>query len=926
MNDGTVKIGVELDDKQLKKSTHKTYTELEKDTNKTIKELKKEVDTLASKYINSGKTIKQAYKQAYQEMNLQAKVFSKNTLLELQKLPSSFQNIKNVGVSAFKGIATAITTVSAGIGAFSIGIINAGKDFESQMSRVEAISGATTEQLSQLEQKAMELGRTTQFSATESAKALEYMALAGFKTEDMLESLSGVMNLASASGEDLALVSDILTDGLTAFGLTAKESEKFADVLASTASNANTNIAMLGESFKYVAPVAGALGINIEDTALALGLMANAGIKASSSGTALRTLLSNLASPSKNVATALEQLGIATKNAQGDILPLNEILLQLRDSFQNLTTAEKAQYAEMLSGKEGMSGLLAIVNASTADFNKLSNAINNSTGAAKEMAKITQDNLQGQITALKSNLEGLSIAISQNLENPLKTAVSTINNEVSKLQSAFENGGITGLFEQLGSSVAILASKIAAEIPKIIELSNELINNFIKGLLANKDQLSESAIQIMETIMLGIINTLPAMIDLTIQFIGSLITKTIEYIEENKDKIINKIKEITTQILDTFSENIPIFKVVTDALKALINNFEILSSVVIGAVSALVLYKNALLIQNLITGVTNAIKNFSIATTVATNAQKLLNLALKANPIGIVITLIGALIGYLVNLYKTNETFRDIVVGVWNTVKAVVTGVVENFVTFFTETIPNSIKTMLDFMKNLPMEMFNIGKDLVKGLWNGIQNMNEWIKQKITNFASGIMDNIKGFFGIHSPSRKMRDEVGTMLVRGMALGVEKESNTLIKSLINPYKKASNELNVNNNPFTNSILEMLKDTREKAEQESTNFAQVGENITKTLSENISLGIQNLGVIDYFNNNLQKLKGIVQMSNKMMIPTSNNPNTSISNKNITNNQGDFVVKIENINTNNSTDIETLLYQMEFYNKQRQQAKGV
>jgi len=297
-------------------------------------------------------------------------------------------------------------------------------EFESQMSAVQAISGATGAEMEALTQKAQEMGQTTSFTAKEAGQALEYMAMAGWKTGDMLDGLEGIMNLAAASGEDLALVSDIVTDGLTAFGLAASESGHFADVLASASANSNTNVSMLGESFSYVAPVAGALGYSLEDVSVALGLMANAGIKGSSAGTTLRGTLTNLAKPSRQVATYMEELGVSLTDSAGQMKPLSQLIGELREKFSGLTEAQKAEYAAGIAGKEAMSGLLAVVNASDADFNKLTQAINNCNGEAERMAQIRLDNFEGQVTLLNSAIDGLKMTIGGQL-SPLFEAIAS---------------------------------------------------------------------------------------------------------------------------------------------------------------------------------------------------------------------------------------------------------------------------------------------------------------------------------------------------------------------------------------------------------------------------------------------------------------------------------------------------------------------
>lgn len=295
--------------------------------------------------------------------------------------------------------------------------------FEAAMSQVKAISGATGEEFAKLTTKAKQMGATTKFTATESAEAFQYMAMAGWKTEDMLNGIEGIMNLAAASGEDLGTTSDIVTDALTAFNLTAKDSGHFSDVLAQAAANANTNVGKMGQTFQYVAPVAGAMGYTIEDTALAIGLMANAGIKGEKAGTALRGIFTRLVDPPKDAAKAMKDLGLSVSNADGTMRPLNDVMVDLRKSFAGLTDEQKTQYASALAGQEAMSGLLAIVNASEDDYNKLAQAVNNADGASKRMSDTMLDNLSGKFTLFKSALDGVKISLGERIKPYLVEAL-----------------------------------------------------------------------------------------------------------------------------------------------------------------------------------------------------------------------------------------------------------------------------------------------------------------------------------------------------------------------------------------------------------------------------------------------------------------------------------------------------------------------
>lgn len=330
-------------------------------------------------------------------------------------------------------------------------VVSVGSQFEAQMSRVEAISGASASDMAMLEAKAREMGATTAFSAKEAGAAMEYMAMAGWKAGDMVNGIGGIMNLAAASGEDLASVSDIVTDALTAFGMGAKDSGRFADVLAAASSNANTNVSMMGDTFKYVAPAAGALGYTVEDMAVAIGLMANSGIKGSQAGTALRSTLSRMAKPTKETREAMEKLGISLTDEQGNMLSFKEVMLGMRSGFSSLSESEKSATAAMLGGQEAMSGLLAIANASEADFNKLTDAIDGSAGAAERMADTAMDNLDGSLKEFGSAASELGLTLYDAIKGPLTGLVDFGTDVIN---------GITGLLKEEQTQIGAFLDEI----------------------------------------------------------------------------------------------------------------------------------------------------------------------------------------------------------------------------------------------------------------------------------------------------------------------------------------------------------------------------------------------------------------------------------------------------------------------------------
>ncbi len=377
-------------------------------------------------------------------------------------------------------------TVAKAAGAVAVGataknVISTGMNFESGMSNVKAVSGANDAEMEKLTEKAKEMGATTVFSASESAEAMNYMAMAGWKSEQMIGGIEGIMNLAAASGEDLGTTSDIVTDALTAFGMKAEDSGRFADVLAVASSNANTNVSMMGETFKYTAASAGAMGYKCEDIAVAIGLMANAGIKSSQSGTALNSVITRMAKPTKESSMAMKKLGLNLQDSKGNMKSFQEIMVDMRKGFKGLDKDEKAAYAAMLAGKNAMSGLLAVVNASDDDFNKLTKAINNSTGAAKEMADIKNDNLLGQLTLLKSGIEGFMIDIYDVIKTPLKGAVKWISEKfLPNIVSGF--GKLTKTLSPIFEKISPIVKRVIDNVSKNFEwFKTNILPSLIEG-------------------------------------------------------------------------------------------------------------------------------------------------------------------------------------------------------------------------------------------------------------------------------------------------------------------------------------------------------------------------------------------------------------------------------------------------------------
>lgn len=487
------------------------------------------------------------------------------------------------GIDKLKGLAktgvSAITTTLAGIattlGTGATAAATVGSSFEAAMSKVSAISGASGKDLQSLTDKAKEMGAKTKFSASESAEALQYMAMAGWNTTSMLNGIDGIMSLAAADGLDLATTSDIVTDAITAFGLKASDSTHFADVLAKASSSANTNVSMLGESFKYVAPLAGAMNYSVEDVSVALGLMANASVKGSMAGTSLKTALSNLASPTKEMQKVMDEYKISMIDANGEALPLIDVIKELRTKFSGLSETEQTAAASTLFGKEAMSGMLAIINASDKDFNTLVKNIDNADGSAKAMAETMQNNLQGQITILKSGLEGLGIEIYESMSEPLTDAAKEAQNYVNRLTTAFTEGGLSGMIEEAGSIFGELATKAVEATPKMIDAAMSFLQAFVNGIANNSSKLVKAAINIVKTLVRGISDRAPDLLSAAKSIVDALTKNLVKLLPK---ELQAPVKEAINTIKKSF-ENGGLKKAINTVKTILINLGETITNI-----------------------------------------------------------------------------------------------------------------------------------------------------------------------------------------------------------------------------------------------------------------------------------------------------------------------------------------------------------
>lgn len=624
--------------------------------------------------------------------------FQDETATASDKFTAMGTSLGSVG----KTLTLGVTAPLVGMGAAAV---KTAADFEAAMSNVRAISGASADEMEALTAKAEEMGAKTKFSATEAADAFTYMAMAGWDTESMLAGIEGIMSLAAASGEDLATTSDIVTDALTAFGLTAEDTSMFVDVLAAASSASNTNVSMLGESFKYVAPVAGTFGYSVQDVGAALGLMANSGIKASQAGTSFRSALTRMIKPTEQAATKMEELGLWTQelgttamvNADGSMKPLRETLTILRESFSQLTSAEQAQAAAAIFGQESMAGMLAIINASDSDFEGLISTMDEASGTAQEMADTQLDNLNGQLTILKSGLEGAAIAFG----NLLMPMIKDITALIQKLVD-----WVNGLNDGQKQVVVIIAEVAAAIGPLLIIVGK------VSGLIGKLIPLISGAGGLS-----GVLTALTGPVGIVIAAVVALAAAwatNFGGIRDKTQEIMNAIGSIISSVwgfikvlwesnflgIQTITSDVFVIiqQLFSDALTIITDIFNVFAALFSGDWSTL--WES---VKTLASDIWTAIGN------------------IVDNALNLIVDIIG---GIATTLYNTAKN-------VFNRVKEAFQSVWKTITDWFKKAINDPVNTV----KGIGTALLNAGKSIFTSLWDGMKSVwtsiSNWVSDKI---------------------------------------------------------------------------------------------------------------------------------------------------------------------------------------------------
>ena len=517
------------------------------------------------------------------------------------KVESSFTGALSAAGNGIKGltktIAAATTAAAAAVGAIAVAAVNVGKEFETAMSQVQAtmlLDTGTAEgaaAMATLEEAARECGRTTAFSATEAAEALNYLALAGYDAEQAATALPTVLKLAGAGAMDLAAASDMVTDSMSALQIEATEENlnSFADQLAQTASKANTSVAQLGEAILTVGATGANLAGGTTELNTALGILADNGLKGAEGGTHLRNVILSLQSPTDNASAALKSLGVDVYDAEGNMRGLNNIFGDLSSAMEGMTQAQKDSIISTIFNKTDLTSANALLANCTDRWDELSAAIENSAGACEDMYSIQLDNLDGDIKILQSGLSDLGISIYQDLNGPLRSMTQLATGMVEELSAAYSEGGMQGMVGAIGGCLSEAVGVISEYVPQVVSMGVDLIGSFVQGIADNAGPLADAAAQTLTVFIDGLFSLVPqvllAGIDIITQLASSITSQLPTLINNGTQAITNFVAGIIQRLPTIISTALTLVQTLVNSLGA---NAPMLISAAIQLIGSLV--------------------------------------------------------------------------------------------------------------------------------------------------------------------------------------------------------------------------------------------------------------------------------------------------------------------------------------------------
>lgn len=742
---------------------------------------------------------------------------SGSVIIKIEGDDTDFKSkVNGLGKTAESGVSklgNVVKTAAVGIGGAMVAIggyaIKVGSDFESAMSNVAAISGATGDDLQMLKDTAQEMGATTQFSATEAANALSYMALAGWDANQSASALPGVLNLAAASGMELASASDMVTDYMSAFGMSCEQSGYFADMLAYAQSNANTTAELLGESYKNCAANMAAAGQDVETTTSLLAMMANQGLKGSEAGTALAAVMRDLTAKMTDGAIKIGDTSVAVQDANGNYRDLTDILQNVESATNGMGDAEKAAALSSTFTADSIKGLNLILNAGVSNAADFENQLRNSGGTAENMANVMNDNLAGAMKSLQSRAETFGNAIYESFSVQLKDAVNAAADALGSLTDAFETGGIEGAFNQLGILAQQGIQTIIAQAPAMTQAAAQMINNFASGLAEgvpnvlaqalplilqfteslreNAGTLIDAGLNLILQLAQGIANSLP----LLIEYIPQIVTNIAGIINDNAPKIL----ATGVQILATLALGI------IQALPVLIAS---LPNIILAIVNVFSAFNWISLGQLIVTGVKAGVSLLGTALksagTAAANAFRSINWASVGQAaINFIKSAISGAAGLVSSGLRSVGTqamnaFRSIN---WASVGRAAINFIKSAITGAASLVASALRAAATAGMNAfkSVNWGSVGKHIISGIVNGIKGTASALFNALAGLAKNALNAAKNALGIKSPSRRFRDMVGKFIPLGIAAGVDKYSNTAANAVSNMSSKLTDAASV-----------------------------------------------------------------------------------------------------------------------------------
>lgn len=674
------------------------------------------------------------------------------------KLSGALGSAAKIGISAIAG-------ATAAVGTFAGASIKAGADFDSSMSQVAATMGfsvaelndstsAASQTMETLRSFAQDMGSSTAFSASEAADALNYMALAGYDAETSMNMLPNVLNLAAAGGIDLASASDMVTDAQTALGLSLDETSTMVDQMAAASSKSNTSVQQLGEAFLTIGANARNLSGGTTELSTVLGVLADNGIKGSEAGTHLRNIMLSMNPTTDAAAAAWEALGVSAYDADGNLRPLQDTFADLNSAMDGMTEQQKTETLTQMFNKTDLASINALLGTEASRFNELSAAIEDSSGAASDMAAVQLDNLSGDVTLFQSALEGAKIAVSDQLAPALREFVQLGSSGLSDVTAAFKSGGFSAAVASMGDTLSQGLSMIVSKLPELTELGGQLISTLLEGLSQNIPMLVDSAVQLITQFTQFILDNLPLLVESGFE----IITQLALGIAQSLPELIPQIVEVVLSISQYLIENIDLL---VDAAVALMTG---LADGIIAAIPMFIEKAPELIIsfgQALIENVPLLL-----------DAAGELLLALATGILSVIYVLDTAAEQVITNFINYISSKLSQLIQIGQKIVTTVSDAIKNKVSLVVSAVTEFVKKVKDTFIEKINEFIDIGKQMVEGIKQGFTDAWSSVKSWLAGMIGNIVQWAKEILGIGSPSKVMADEVGQWIPAGIAKGIE----------------------------------------------------------------------------------------------------------------------------------------------------------